>query len=193
MHRSPGFASVLATLAALAACDTTTLGPDAVDSQGFYDGAPVDANALDRGLPANYDDPGTSIPGFGGLWFDRACNLHVVLTAAGDPQQAKQALTPLLRRRIAASRRCPDDATIIVHRGDFTWAQLARWLHELRPAADIPGVYGIAINVPANRIVIGVRGRASADAVLELLDRLGIPHEAVIFRSATGSGDRGRR
>jgi hypothetical protein len=172
------------------ACSTDPLAVGDGSDEAFHDGTPIEAAALASALPAGYDRDIIDVPGFGGLWFDRACNLHVILTEGADVEQAKRALTPLLRRRLAASRRCPDDAQIIVHRGAYTWIQLVRWLHELRPASGIHGVLGLALDVPANRIVIHVTGRPAAQAVLELLHRLGIPAEAVTFRVTAGVRDR---
>ena len=168
----------------LAGCDSPSApGPEAVN-EAFFDGAPLDGYALESGDPAGFRDVPDGLAGFGGLWFDRRCNLHVVMTANGDAAAIEEALTHLFRRRLAASPRCPEGAGILLHRGQFTYSELTRWLRAMRPLAEIRGVRGIALNVPANRIVVGVASRHVADAVNEALRRLGIPHSAIAFRVA---------
>jgi hypothetical protein len=189
MRRTHSFFTTLATFTLFTACDAVTAPEDApASAEAFYDGRELDAASLAAGNPPGYDDPAASIPGFGGLWFDARCNLHVVLTADADPAQAKRVLTPLFRRKLA-SDRCPAGASIIVHRGMFTYTELTRWLHEMRPVGDIRGVLGIGLSVPANRIVVGVAARTVVDEVVEAVRRLGIPDDAVIFRvGGTGRG-----
>ena len=166
----------------LAGCDSpSATGPEAVD-EAFFDGAPLDVSAVESGDPAGFRDVPDGLAGFGGLWFDRSCNLHVVLTADGDAVSIEEALTRLFRRRLAASPRCPEGAGIILHRGQFTYSELSRWLRAMRPLAGIRGVRGIALNIPANRIVVGVANRDVADAVNDALRRLGVPHSAIAFR-----------
>ncbi len=192
MRRTASFAAALAAVLVLTACDTPIGPSDTADEDAsFFAGGELDVAAVDPGNPAGFDDFGSQIPGFGGLWFDRGCNLNVILTDAGDPEQAKKVLTPLLRRKLASSR-CPDSATIVIHRGQFTYAELTRWLHEMRPVAEIRGVSGIMLNVPANRIVVGVANRTVAAEVEEALRRLGVPLDAVIFRVAKSDSGRTR-
>ena len=174
MRRVAAIAATLTTLT-LIACDAPT-APDETYSAALQN---VSAEAADA---AGLDEFASTISGFGGLWFDRRCNLHVVLTDAGDPAQAKEVLTPLFRRRLAAAPRCPEGAEIVFHRGQFTYTELVRWLHELRPVSEMRGVTGVHLNVPANRIVVAVVSRRVAAAVLDILTRLGIPHDAVHFR-----------
>lgn len=178
----------LFAILAFAACDAITAPTDEQASEAFYEGADLSAATLDRGHPAGYDDGILDIAGFGGFWFDRGCNLHVVLTAAADPEEAREALMQLLRRKLA-STRCPPGATIIVHDGQFTYIELVRWLHELRPVGQLRGVSGMVLNVPANRIVVGVATRDVGEEVLEAARRLGIPTDAIVLRIA-GSGRR---
>jgi hypothetical protein len=174
MRRAATIAAALTTLT-LAACDAPT-APNEV-----YD-ASLQAASQDVAGLAGLDDFAAKIPGFGGLWFDRQCNLHVVLTGAGDPAQAKEVLTPLFRRRLAAVPRCPAGAEIQIQRGQFTYTELMRWLHEMRPVAAMRGVSGVHLNIARNRIVVAVATRRVAAAVIEALTRLGIPPDAVIFR-----------
>lgn len=183
MLRLRRIAGLMAILA-LAACDGITAPADqAGDTEAFYEGGELSAASVENGHPAGYDDGVLRIAGFGGFWFDRRCNLHVVLTPAADPEEARAALTHLLRRKLA-STRCPPGASIIVHEGQFTYAELVRWLHELRPVGELRGVLGLALNVPANRIVVGVANRDVAEEVLEAARRLGVPTDAITFRVA---------
>jgi hypothetical protein len=174
MRRVATIAAALTTLT-LIACDAPTAPDDTYT-------AALETVSVEGSDLTGLEEYAATIPGFGGLWFDRLCNLHVILTDAGDPAQAKEVLTPLLRRLLAAAPRCPEGAEIVVQRGQFTYTQLVRWLHELRPVAEMRGVKGVQLNIPANRIVIAVANRRVAGAVLEALTRLGIPHDAVHLR-----------
>lgn len=185
MRSSFTFLLMLVALTVGAACDGVT-APE-TPSETFFDGAELDAASLALGAPANHDPDVTGIPGFGGLWFDARCNLNVVLTDDGDPDRTKDALTPLFRRHLAANR-CPPGATIVIHRGQFTYTELTRWLYELRPVGDIRGVVSLGLSIPANRIVIGLASRAVTDEVREAVDRLGVPWDAIRLRVGGGAG-----
>jgi hypothetical protein len=182
----------------LAACDSgvSMFEPDAEADFATASTADVtiDLETLERGSEdgALFDQLSDEIPGFGGLWFDRGCNLNVILTDESQSELATELLTPYLRRYVE-THRCPNNASVVVHRGEFTWAQLSGWLRTLAPATDFPGVERLGIAIPANRIIAAVTGRPAANEVLRLAEDEGIPASALKFALASGSTTRSRR
>jgi hypothetical protein len=181
-------ATVTAAALALSACGESATspfdsGPDIaaadVPTEGNVDLAALDQPGGDGSL---FNELAKQIPGFGGLWFDRHCNLNVVLTRPGEQSAvAEDVLAPYLRRYVE-SHRCPDTAaTILVHQGEFDWDHLSTWLRLLAPASGFPGVARIGISVPLNRIVVAVDGRPTAHEVLRLADHIGVPAAALKF------------
>lgn len=182
------------TLGACSESATAPIGGDPeiaaleIPEEGSIDLAVLDVPGADGSL---FDELARQIPGFGGFWFDRRCNLNVVLTTPGETAEvAKEVLAPYLRRFVE-THRCPDTATILVHPGDFDWISLSGWLRALSPAAGFRGVARIGISVPLNRIVVAVDGRQTAHEVLRLAAEVGVPAEAIKFTLA-GTTDRQR-
>ena len=141
----------------------------------------VESASLDRGNPTGWDVLVAEIPGFGGYWFDRACNLNVMLVDLSQSAKAKDLLAPLLRRFLNAHRGCPDTATIVVHQATFSWVQLTGWLHKLRPLGEDRGVLRMGISIPDNRIVIVLASRSVHASVVAEIQRLDVPLSAIKF------------
>lgn len=184
----------LATLAAaamiLGACDPSVTSPldgdPGITAAGIPAEGAIDLAVLDQpgGDGSLFEQLSREIPGFAGLWFDRRCNLHVVLTQPdAQGELATRVLTPFLRRYVQ-SHRCPDTAAIVLQKGEFDWIQLSRWLRSLGPAAGFPGVARLGISVPLNRIVVAVSGREPAHEVLRLAAHAGVPAAAIHFTLA---------
>jgi hypothetical protein len=192
------FAALIMLTPVFTACADVdaTLGPDLefaaedVTTEAVIDLATIDRGEGDASL---FDELAEKIPGFAGFWFDRACNLHVVLTTPDLSEAiAKEVLEPYLRRYVEENR-CRPGATIIVHEGDYTWRELSAWLEALRPAASLPGVSRLGISIQQNRIVVAVDGRPTAMDVLDIAARNDVPAQALKFTLAgDGSRDRSR-
>ena len=121
--------AMLFALAAIAACDSATdlAAPDdeqiPIESVADEIVADLVMDATDR---PGFDELADKIPGFAGYWFDRRCNLHVRLTDLSYADRVKELLEPVLRAKLAADPRCPDNAQIIVHGAEFSWKELKR-------------------------------------------------------------------
>jgi hypothetical protein len=199
--RTISFALLTVLGPALAACESGSSPfepePQFVEIETAAD-VVIDVAALDRGDgdKSLFDQLAKEIPGFAGFWFDRGCNLNVVLTDRSQAEKAKEILTPYLRRYLETHPDCPRGAGIVVHSGEFSWVELSRWLDALRPAAALRGVSRIGISVQMNRIVVAVDGRETAKKVLEIAERNGVPTAAIKFVLAGGTsrdGDSTRR
>jgi hypothetical protein len=169
----------IAVATALAACDGVTEPRE--EELDLFAVEVVDASSLERsGLPAHLA-PGADIPGFAGAYFDRGCNLIILLVDLAYADRAKAAFRPLFRQRVASARHCPPSATIRIQRAQYSFAQLMEWLGAARPLVRIEGVSGLYIHVPQNRVVVRVTAREAARAVQAALARLGLPLEAFVF------------
>jgi hypothetical protein len=155
--------------------------------------ATVDAATVQRGGASSFDDLAAKIPGFAGYWFDRGCNLNVNLVDLTYAERVKELLAPLLRRRLAASPDCPATATILIHEVEYSWLELSGWLGKAQPVTRIGGVLRLGINVPANRIAIGVTSREAAGHVINALQELDVPIAAVMFHLVSATTDQRRR
>ena len=196
--RAMMLATITVAVVTLGACNETITtpfdsdGPD-ISAAGLPVEGTIDLAVLD--LPGGdgslFDQLSAEIPGFAGFWFDRRCNLNVVLTRP-DRQSAvaEEVLTPYLRRYVE-NNRCPANASIVVHQGEYDWGQLSSWLRKLSPAAGFPGVARMGISVPLNRIVVAVDGRDAAHEVLRLAADVDVPASAIKF-TLSGAGDSSR-
>lgn len=125
-------------------------------------GAPV--VTLDERLA----DLSTSIPGFGGLYLDRAGHLNVFLQ---DVRQAAvfQAMDPDVR----------------IHPAQFDFARLQQWRLAARPVVlGQKGVVFLDVDETQNRLKIGVDRSLEGAATREVLGALrqaGVPRDAVVI------------
>lgn len=126
-------------------------------------------------------DIAARVPGFGGYWYDEYGNLHYYLLPTGDEIAAREALLPVLKAHDASfSPHAVADPQLVRHVGRFDFATLAAWRDAvLRAAAPLDGFIFLDLAEDKNVIVIGVRDRSAADAVLGAAITLGIPTDAI--------------
>jgi hypothetical protein len=144
--------------------------------------APWDRDALK--LAATKD-----VPTFGGAYLgDDGSTLHVWLT--------RPTADDALRSRVALATGVGSRAPV-VHRADYTFAQLKQWRDTARALLALPGVTMLDIDERTNRLVLAVEdtGR-DGPAVTAGLARLAVPRAAVTLTQAGPAtqslGDRNR-
>lgn len=117
------------------------------------------------------------IPSFGGLYRTERCAVVVVLTDMSEAERAieivKSVVEPLVQRG------CPEGIRVQAVEGNYTYGQLLRIRHALRPLHVIPGVVGARIDFKQNKVIVGVRSREVFDEVRRALARIGLPADAV--------------
>lgn len=116
---------------------------------------------------------GKSIPGFGGLFYDKEGRLNVYLRDPGVVGAVEKSLGSDVR----------------VLRGDYEFAELVRWRVGLRPLLALPGVVFLDVDETANRIVLGIDSTSETRSLdLDRLERellfRDVPREAVVVREA---------
>jgi hypothetical protein len=120
-----------------------------------------------------------AVPGFGGLFLDEAGAPTVYLTDAGERGAAQRALAPIAREHGFAT------SDLRVRRGQFTYAQLAGWFGPAsRGALAERGVVYAHLDEASNRVTIGVENAEAGGRARALLERLGVPDEAVLVRES---------
>lgn len=124
------------------------------------------------------------IPEFAGFYFDDAGRLVVQLT---DPGKVA-AVSPLLRQftsqRVIDQRRnlYGAQAPIVTRGATYSFDQLRSWRDAVVAAADrIPAISQIDLDEVRNRVAIGVRRGSDQAAVLNSLNQLMIPTNAVVL------------
>lgn len=118
---------------------------------------------------------GRTVRGFGGFYLDRGVPV-VYLKNAAERGNAERALTPFLRAQgLTASQ-------LRVLPAKYDWAQLERWFAQasVEVLAVSGGVF-VDADEASNRVRIGVE-RGAAARIRGIVDRLGIPAEAVVVQ-----------
>jgi hypothetical protein len=183
--------TTLALAAMLAACnagDTTApAGFDADDELTALLGAGAGGSPEARGTRGSgvplFDRLAGEIPAFGGLYRTAPCSISLVLTDGADVDHAIRVVLAVVEPLVA--RSCPDGIRVHPVRGDFTWLELNRYRVVAAPLLAMPGVGGMAIDIPLNRIVVTVASRDVMEDALAALERLGADPEAFTFRIRT--------
>jgi hypothetical protein len=133
------------------------------------------------GLDSRLIELARQVPGFGGYFFDENGDLNVYLTDLSQEGSARAAVTEVaLKRGERSQQPWSRPADIVVRHGDFDFAQLHRWHARLNTALPKLGVRLIDIDEAQNRIFVGVADEAAKSNILTLVDRLGLPQNAVI-------------
>lgn len=131
------------------------------------------------------------MPGFGGYYYDRDGNLVAVLRDPGQGERARVRLEPkmnLHRDKAAPERRAPR-GRVVTHQGKYAFSELARWRDLLTDSVltHVAGVEFTDADERQNRVVVGVRDAAAQGTVRPVLNRLGIPGDAVQFEVTGGT------
>ena len=152
-----------------------------------FDGAPAaqsravaPASNLDR--DAATVQATKDVPEFGGAFVDeKAGALHVWLTrpSAGTAARVRGALATRLGLTAAGT-------ATVVHRADYSFAQLKTWHDGMAEVLGTPGVTMTDIDDRTNRLTVGVEDAGlAASAVASVLAKVGIPQTAVTVVTAT--------
>jgi hypothetical protein len=142
------------------------------------------ARAKARGIDAEFSRLATRIPGFAGMYFDKAGKLNVnVKSQAGAAARAAELLGQL---RAAGSSRVQDRLrkapSVITHQARYDYLQLQDWKSRLGVLFGIRGVVFTDIDEARNQLQVGITRGASQRQVEQALARAGVPRAAVVIR-----------
>ncbi|MCA2211308.1 hypothetical protein [Jidongwangia harbinensis] len=168
MHRLNAGRSIGAGLVLIAATAVAFTGGGVADADPVTVAAPWDRDAQEVAATKH-------VPGFGGAYLDAdGSTTHVLLTRPDEEGAARS------RAALAGLGLSGGTGKTVVHRADYTFAQLKIWRDATRSVFALPSVTSLEIDERRNRVVVGLEDpdRHSA-AVRAAVTRLGIPEAAV--------------
>lgn len=169
-HRSPRFLLVAGAVSLAACADAVPTAPNDVDG--------VRPSEL-RGLNSEFTRLAQEIPGFGGMFYGADGRLNVYV-AGGQSRHASVTRALQTRAggtRILAKRSAGEE--LVVHDGDYDFAELSRLYEQMRPVLGLSGVVFTDIDESQNRLRIGVQAGTSDAEIDQALASYGVPREAV--------------
>lgn len=119
-----------------------------------------------------------TVPGFGGMFYDKEGNLNVYLL---DPTQ--WALTRATVSSVFGAERVPRTG-IRVLAGQYGFSDLKIWHDRMAALFELPGVVFTDIDEMNNCLSVGVEDLGIVRTLEQELDRLGIPRAAVGIEEA---------
>ena len=124
------------------------------------------------------------VPGFGGMFFGQDGTLQVYMEGQKEPPSATSMafLEEVITREVGGGERLSSRGMEILQ-GQYDFLTLHNWQQQMTPEVlDIPGVVSTDNDEGKNRLEIGITDkRGTAEAVEEVLSKLGIPRAAVNF------------
>jgi hypothetical protein len=138
--------------------------------------------ATGRGIDAEFTRLARQIPGFGGMYFDKAGKLNVYLKAQRGAARAAEVAGRL--RSVAGATvqtRLRRDPTIVTVAAAYDFNELLAWKGRLSGIFKVRGVAFLDVDESQNRLRIGLAPTASRRAVEQHLARAGVPRGAVIM------------
>lgn len=164
------------TALVLSGCDTTT---DGLESGSDLEPrrAQVPSPSTDQFM--TYDDllesVATSVPAFGGFYFQEGQQLVLVLT---DLTQTSAALAAV--NAVFDLEDINPTGNAIAVQGDYGFGELRTWYRALRTVWELEGVVETDIDEVRNRIVIKYLAPTTEDDVWEMVAGAGVPTSAVV-------------
>lgn len=146
----------------------------------------VEIRATVKDLDQRQLDYEDSVPGFGGLYFDSEGDLNLQLVSSASSTRATEFFNRFLAARQGRFRNSRGEIVaprIRVVAARYSWRQLLAFRRALAPVYDLPGVLANDADEAANVVRIAVDDETTKMRVARLLTSLGIPADAVNFRS----------
>ncbi len=170
---------------ALAGACTDDLTPPTQPLGAESDAPLFSSNSFRSGTPRTLDDEfarlAQEIPGFGGMYYDEAGSLTVVM--AGDaPPMSRDALARALQPAAGTlGLQAADVQGMSVQLEQYDFLTLRNIQSSLRSVFSIGGVVYTDVDEVANRVRIGIESSVSEAVIEQELQRLGVPREAVLI------------
>jgi len=121
------------------------------------------------------------IPGFGGIFLDENGRIAVYLVEGEVTTLSVREIGATIARTLGWDEPRLRAGAIRILPGQYSFRQLKEWNDQLFPHVfEIEGVTLTDIDEARNRLRIGVESEEAAEVVIETLDSLGVPREAVI-------------
>ncbi|MBA4158763.1 MAG: hypothetical protein H0X65_14985 [Gemmatimonadetes bacterium] len=174
-----GLAIAAVTLAGACADVPPTEPPGAELDAPLFSTRAASASAP-RTLDEQFAQLAREVPGFGGLFYDEAGTLNVVM-AGTQVMSTAQVATVLSGRLAALGIDAAAAQQAVVREGQYDFLQLSAMRSRADAVFGLRGVVFTDVDEAANRVHIGVENNAVAASVKHALGMLDIPPEAVII------------
>jgi hypothetical protein len=139
-----------------------------------------------RGVDAEFTRLAREIPGFGGMYFDRAGRLTVHMKAPAGANATIQRGADVLGRlrargSAAVQRRLASSTEVVTKAATYDYVELQAYRARLKGLSKVRGLVYVDTDEERNRIRIGIQPNAAERDVVRVLARAGVPREAVII------------
>lgn len=134
-----------------------------------------------RGIDAEFTRLAREIPGFGGMYYDRAGKLNVYVTKAQVAARGVDMTGRLRSVGGAAVQRGLQSGPVTMREAKYDYLQLQSWKSRLRKIFKVQGVVYTDIDEEANRIRVALTPGAAQAAAEKVLKAANVPLEAVSF------------
>jgi hypothetical protein len=140
-----------------------------------------------------------TVPGFGGMFFDRDGILNVYLTDRSQEEHAKAVVRAVLEAKRGGLPRRPKDHQdrsmfrpvlrwdhVKILQGQYSFDQLVSWKRHLSSKMALEGWTRIDADESVNRVVLGIEPGIPDEPFRNLVSNLGIPNDAVVIEEQEG-------
>jgi hypothetical protein len=139
-----------------------------------------------RGVDAEFTRLAREIPGFGGMYFDRAGRLTVHMKAPAGTNATVQRSTEVLGRlrargSAAVQRRLTSSTEVVTRAATYDYVELQAYRARLKGLSRVRGLVYVDTDEEQNRIRIGIGPNAAEGDVVRVLSQAGVPRGAVII------------
>ena len=187
VRRTPAFPFVTLTLAALAVGCTDTNPPTSPQAAMTASTALTEADlraATGRGIDAEFTRLAREVPGFGGMFFDKAgrLNVYVKAPASGAALRSADVVTTLRSAGNAAvQKRLSQSGGVVTKAAKYDYTELQAYRGRLSKIFNVRGVVFADTDEEQNRLRVAIEPGAREQDVVKALARAGVPREAVII------------
>jgi len=183
--RPPGLRSLfaVAALAAAGCVEEPVTSPDAIPDPSFARASAPGQQRL-AGVDAEFARIARDAPGFGGMFYGPDGRLNVYLTDDGrSPVAQRRILDRVSASLRAQEREVPSAADVTIRQAARDYVELTSLRSRISPVLHEPGVAFLDIDETQNRLTVGVLEGTDAAQVQAVVERLGVPLEAVSIRT----------
>jgi len=140
--------------------------------------------ATGRGADGEFTRMARQIPGFGGMYYDKAGKLTVFMKApAGGAALRSTDVVSRLRAagNPAVQKRLSKSPTVATRTAKYDYTELQAYRARLSRFFGVRGVVFVDTDEEQNRLRIGIQSSASEQSVVQALARAGVPRAVVII------------
>ena len=133
------------------------------------------------GLDRQFSGLARQIPGFGGMYYDKAGKLNIFVKPVAGARSTDVVSQLRTFGGVAMQRRLQRNPAIVVQEAQYDFSELQTLKSRLTRIFKVPGVVFTDIDEAKNRVGLGITPNADQGVVEAALKTAGVPLEAVSF------------